>query len=290
MCIITHFLLSLISADVVPSDHHCQIINESLIIFTNEKIGAGAFGVVFKGSYKTRECAVKVLHEVAMQMQTNLPACQEGKNTADFDRECEFLKSFQHPNIVQHLSTEKHPKSGSTILVTELMSCNVRTYLSSLREETLTSHCQISLSKDVASGLAYIHSRHIIHRDLCGDNILLALSQPVPVAKISDFGMSRLLDPSQMSSTLTAVAHRIGYLPPEALREHDEKYDHSLDVFSLGVIMVQIVLKVETVKSMKDRSLYVSQIPGTHQLKVIISRCLQENMRRRPSAEEICKS
>ena len=290
MCIITHFLLSLISADVVPFDRHRQFINENLIIFTNEKIGAGAFGVVFKGRYKSGECAVKVLHEVATQMQTNLPAYQEGKNTADFDRECEFLKSFQHSNIVRHLSTDKHPLSGSTILVTELMSCNLRTYLSSLSEETLTSHCQISLSKDVASGLAYIHSRHIIHRDLCGDNILLALSQPVPIAKISDFGMSRLLDPSQMSSTLTAVGHRMGYLPPEALRQQDEKYDYSLDIFSLGVIMVQIVHKVETVKTVKERTLYVSRIPDTHELQLIISECLQENMNRRPTARDICKS
>ena len=179
--------------------------------------------------------------------------------------------------------------SGSTILVTELMDCNLRSYLSGLGEESLSFHCQLSLSKDVASGLAYIHSRRIIHRDLCGDNILLSLSQPVPVAKVSDFGMSRLLDPSQMSSTLTATAHRMGYLPPEALRLEGDEYDHSLDVFSLGVIMVQIVRKVETVKTAKDRSYFVSQIPTIHRLKPIISDCLKEDMRERPTASFICE-
>ena len=224
-------------------------------------------------------------------MQTNLSVPQQtDKSTEAFDRECKFLKSFQHRNIVQHLSTENHPTSGSPILVTELMDCNLRTYLTGLSEEFLPSHCQVSLSKDVASGLAYIHSREIIHRDLCGDNILLKLSQPVPVAKISDFGMSRLLDPSQMSSTLTAVGHRKGYLPPEALRLEDEEYDHSLDVFSLGVIMVQIVCKLETVKTAKDRSLHVSQIPTTNRLKPIIDNSLQEDIKKRPTAREICKS
>ena len=141
----------------------------------------------------------------------------------------------------------------------------------------------------MASGLSYIHSKHIIHRDLCGDNILLKLAQPVPVAKISDFGMSRLLDPSQLSSTLTAIGHRMGYLPPEASRLEEEQYDSSLDVFSLGVIMVQIVHKLETVKSPRDRSYFVAQIPDTHVLKPLINECLQEDMRRRPSASQVCK-
>ena len=284
------FALLFTAATTTPSIPNHQKISENLTIFTNESLGSGAFGVVFKGSYKDSLCAVKVLHQVALQMRTNLPSGEGDTKTMEaFDRECELLKSFRHPNIVQHLSTDKHPTSRSTILVTELMDCNLRSYLSGLGEESLTSHCQLSLSRDVASGLSYIHSRQVIHRDLCGDNILLRLSQPVPVAKISDFGMSRLLDSSHISHTLTTIGHRMGYLPPEALRLDNEEYDHSLDVFSLGVIMVQILHKVETVKTVKDRSFLVSQIPTTHRLKPIISDCLEENQRRRPTASVVCE-
>ena len=107
-----------------------QVINEWLIIFSDERIGSGAFGVVFKGSYKFRPCAVKVLHQLATEIRTDLPAGQENETTTvAFKRECDFLKSFEHPNIVQHLSTDRHPKSGGKILVTELMDCTLTSYL-----------------------------------------------------------------------------------------------------------------------------------------------------------------
>ncbi|XP_064407570.1 uncharacterized protein LOC135352327 [Halichondria panicea] len=220
-------------------------------------------------------------------MQTGFPTGKSEEASKAFDRECEYLQSLQHPNVVLYLSTAKHPKSGGPILVVELMDCNLRSYLSSLGEESLTSECEISLSKDMACGLAYIHSKQIIHRDLCGDNVLLKLTRPVPVAKISDFGMSRLYDPSKLSHTLTAIGHRMGYLPLEAIRLEKEKYDSSLDVFSYGVIVTQIICKLETIKSAKERSFHVAQIPHTHRLRKLIDSCLQEDMSRRPSARDI---
>ena len=196
-----------------------------MTLFLDEQLGSGAFGAVFKSSYKGEICAVKVLLHDAKEMQTNIPMGKSEEASKAFDRECKFLESLQHPNIVLYLSTAKHPKSGGTILVVELMDCSLRSYLSGLDEESLTSECEISLSKDMACGLAYIHSKQIIHRDLCGDNVLLNLTRPVLVAKISDFGMSRLYDPSKLSATLTAIGHRRGYLPTEAFRLEEEKYD-----------------------------------------------------------------
>ncbi len=266
------------------------MINDDLTVFLDELLGKGAFGAVFKGSYRGEICAVKLLIYEAVEMQTGFPTGKSEEASKAFDRECEYLQSLQHPNVVLYLSTAKHPKSGGTILVVELMDCNLRSYFSSLDKESLTSECEISLSKDMACGLAYIHSKQIIHRDLCGDNVLLKLTRPVPVAKISDFGMSRLYDPSKLSHTLTAIGHRMGYLPLEAIRLEEEKYDSSLDVFSYGVIMTQIVCKLETIKSAKERSFHVAQIPHTHRLRKLIDSCLQEDMRRRPSARDICES
>lgn len=271
------------------SEEHHQKINKELLINMKENIGNGAFGIVFKGLYKNQPCAIKVLHHVAIEMQTDLPAGQGMKKINQaFHRECELLESFRHPNIVRHLSTTKHPKSDNTLLVTELLDCNLRSYISKVTE--LSSHGEVSLSKDVASGLAYIHSMNIIHRDLCGDNILLKVDQPIPVAKISDFGMARFIDPSRLSATLTAIGHRMGYLPPEAFRIPYENYDHTLDVFSLGVIMVQIIHRLDTIKTAEDRLMYAGKIPDSHFLKVIVIKCLQEDKDRRPTSKYVGES
>ena len=277
-------------------DANIQHIDNDLAINCNEKLGCGAFGVVFRGTYKGTSCAVKILHQVATQLTSNLPISLDGleePNTEVFNQECDFLRSCQHPNIVEHLLTTRHPTSKALILVTEVLDCSLRSYFSSkdYSAEFLTIDSEISLSKDVAAGLAYLHSKLIIHRDLCGDNILLKLSQPdgVPVAKISDFGMSRVLDPSRLSHTLTAMGHRTGYLPPEAPRFNDEEYDHSLDVFSLGAVMVQIICKLERIKSPDALIDNVALIPDTHLLKPLIIKCLQREKDKRPLAENLCK-
>ena len=253
-------------------------------MFTSENIGNGVYGAVYKGEFDGKPCALKILHHFVTEIKANLPFGKGVETTTkSLALECERLQSFHHENVVQHISTEKHSKSNNIILVTELMDCNLGTYLTGSEGRPLTTSVEISLCKDVASGLAYIHSKHIIHRDLCDDNVLLKLAQPVPIAKISDFGISKLLDPSHLS-TSTTLSNRMGYLPPEAAQG---KYDQSLDIFSLGVILMQIVCRLETVSTAKDRSIYFRQIPQKKRLKPLIQKCLQEDSVTRPSADYI---
>lgn len=115
------------------------------------------------------------------------------------------------------------------------------------------------------------------------------MSEPIPIAKISDFGMSRLMDTSQLSSTLSAVGQRMGYLPPEAIRMDDEMYDSSLDVFAFGVIILQIIHKRGTIKSIKDRSYYVSQTPHDNRLRSLVMECLEKDLTKRPTSKELCE-
>ncbi len=174
-----------------------------MTVFLDKPLGKGAFGAVFKGSYKGEICAVKLLIYEAVEMQTNFPAGKNEEASKAFDRECEFLKSLQHPNVVLYLSTAKHPKSGGTILVVELMDCNLRSYISSLDEESLTIANVKLTSQRHGLWSGYIHSKQIIHRDFCGDNVLLKLTQPCR-ACCKDFRLwhvTIVYDPSRLSHT-----------------------------------------------------------------------------------------
>ena len=229
-----------------------------------------------------------MLHLLASELKTGLPTAKQTKqDTLDrFKQECEYLETFKHPNVVCHLATITHPKTGLPVLALEMMDCNLRQFFSSPSGRDLPFLTQKSLCRDIASALAYIHSRHIVHRDLCSDNILLDCNGETPVAKVCDFGMSRIIKSEGTSISLPAFGHR-GYLPPEATQLEATYYDSSFDIFSFGAIMVQIVCCLPTIKSERERKKQLKTINDSHPFKSIIKQCLQENGRDRPSATEL---
>ena len=106
------------------------------------------------------------------------------------------------------------------------------------------------------------------------------------MAKITDFGMSRIIDMERMTHSITMLGHRSGYLPPEAPLQD---YDFSLDIYMFGAIMVQIVHAVPDIKSPEGRHELINKITETHPLKPFIDSCILESKIDRPKAEDISK-
>lgn len=118
--------------------------------------------------------------------------------------------------MVQHYVTKFHPSSNLPMLVTELMDTCLEKYYT---RKSICYHCnefhgcrvstKISFSFDIASALAYLHAEYLIHRDLCSVNILLVNINfcMTPTAKISDFGMSRIINLENLSRSLTGLGH-----------------------------------------------------------------------------------
>ena len=244
---------------------------------------------MFKGKYRGCPCAAKVLTHHAQQMaigdRLKTTAGIQAEALAAFRRECDFLESLKHDNIVRHLANFAEPNSNLPILVMELMDSNLKEYLERNKEKKLSIACQLSICRDVSKGIEFLHSKNIIHRDLCDVNILISLRQDdFPKAKVADFGMSRILPCNYVSATLTGLGHRQVYLPPEAPEDH---YSYTLDIYSFGVIAVQIIKAKTGLKKKFDVTFLFENIPESHLLKETINCCLSDDRKTRPQASDI---
>ena len=263
------------------------------MICCKDIVGQGAFGTVFRGQWQEKPCAAKMLSILGNEVYTGVSLTRQNsiqeEVLAKFKWECDFMKTLRHPNIVAYYDTLFHPGSNLPVLVMELMDTSLRQYLTKM--ENLSMITQFNFSSNIAAALEFLHNKSLVHRDLCGDNILLKYTSDIPVAKVTDFGMSRLIiKRPEMTHSLTALGHRLGYLPHEAT-EFPTDYDASLDVFMFGAVMVQIASKAPTIKSEAVRQQLVNQLSASgHPLKPIISLCLNERKNHRPSSSKIYAS
>ncbi len=262
-------------------------------MFTHATIGGGAFGSVFRGEFNAQPCAVKVLNHLASEIRMCLPtaALANSDSVERFQQECRYLESFKHPNIVQHLATKKYPQTGHLVLVLELMDCNLKEYFSSTAIKTglgLGMITSTRLCHNIISALVYIHERFVVHRDLCAYNILLnsADCMRTIVAKVSDFGMSTIVQIEKQSISLPTFGHR-GYLPPEAFISDSVCFDSSFDIFQFGVLMLQIVHCLPTIKDERERENELDKLDLIHPFKQLIQNCLLKDQSKRPTAVEL---
>ena len=280
---------------------------EDLVIKSTQdaQLGSGSFGNVWKGTRSGSPCAVKMLHRVRLFL--SLHGNIGGEKWRRFESECEFLERLEHPNIVRYLQRYIHPETGTTMLAMELMDENLTTFLERQRETSgkrLGECIQVKICSDVAQALSYLHVNRVVHQDLSSNNILL-LDSTTGVncrslcAKVSDFGISRLIDNEQFDKTLSTLAPGTkGYMPPESWISYS-KYNEKFDIFSFGVLMVQIITtlppspsdradsSVKIVPEVKRRQNHLKQIEG-HPLQDVVYRCLQDDTTVRPTARETC--
>ena len=267
------------------------------------KIGSGSFGQVWRGMQRGFPCAVKILK--GMNMFIPLPGDVNIEEVEKFRRECRILCDLKHPNIVQHFQTYYHP-SGNPLLAMELLDGNLTNFLKrftnpSMPDATLAKCIQVKICTDVASALCYLHSRpdKIVHRDLSSNNVLLSGTTCLSVcAKVSDFGISRLIDHEEFCKILsTAAPGTKAYMPPESWKFRGE-YTEKFDIFSFGVLMLQTITMLPPdpssrfddlgrfVPEKKRREDHLSKISG-HQFENLVCRCLQDDQYARPDAKEI---
>ena len=282
-------------------DHPRQPNDRNVQLLRNDTLGSGSYGVVCKAMWGQRLCAAKILHPIFFQ--SNDPGIVTTRRR--FEQECRFLDDMKHPHIVEYLGTSHDSDSGLLVLLMELMDESLTHFLER-SQQTLAFHIEVDLCHDIAQALAYIHSKDIIHRDLSGNNVLLLAGR----AKITDFGMSKLLDSNRRMTPLTMCPGTLGYMPPEALRE-PPVYSKKIDCFSFGVLQIQIMTRqfpdpgpamrvVEDSRSptgainipvldSERRKSHINIIDPSHTLLPTALNCLSYSEKDRPSAQDLCR-
>ena len=276
---------------------------QQLILYPEQTLGVGSYGKVCKALYGQLPCAAKLLHDTLFQY--NDPG--ERVLSSKFELECQFLSTIKHPNVVQYLTTSEDKETRRPVLIMELMDESVTNFLGRSKVP-LDFNLQVDICYDVALALSYLHSKSIIHRDLSSNNVLLIAGKR---AKVTDFGISKLVDANPQMTPLTQVPGTQVYMPPEALTA-PPVYTHKLDCFSYGVLIIQIAsgnfpapgkatelvdnphyptgrviaIVPERERRARDIDLIQPRPPPTLQLALD---CIKDRDKDRPSASEICK-
>ncbi|MEW6368876.1 MAG: serine/threonine-protein kinase [Acidobacteriota bacterium] len=192
-----------------------------------EKIGEGGMGRVYKAvdPVLDRKVAIKV---IAFSAATDHQS--EAQQLRDrFIREARLVGSLQHKNIVTLFDFGEF--QGTVYMVMEFLDgTDLKKAIKSGASASLAR--KIDIFRQVCEGLAYGHSRDVIHRDIKPGNIHLLESG---VVKIVDFGLARMSD-----SNMTASGVVLGtpdYMSPEQIR--GQRVDGRADLFSLGAVMYE---------------------------------------------------
>ena len=275
-----------------------------LVKTEEHSLGIGSYGAVYRAKCDQLVCAAKVLHPILFQ--TRDPAAY--RIVERFEQEISFLSGLRHPNIIQYLGSRRDPESGLPVLFMELMDESLTSFLERpANPPPLPLHVQVNIAHDVTQALSHLHRHEVLHRDLSSNNVLMIGNCR---AKVTDFGMAKLLG-ADPRLTPTYCPGTNGYMSPEALAE-PPAYTTKLDVFSCGVLFVQLITRkfpdpgprartvelndprhpsrrlFEVVPELERRRDHLNSISPTHPLLQVALECLKDKEELRPTAEQLC--
>lgn len=244
-------------------------------ISLGQQIGLGSFGVCFAGMWKGVNVCVKRIVNQNMTEDAKLRFREEASLLAKFD---------EHENIVTFVGACYQKPNICLVTVLETPGDLGKILNSDARLDMQTKK---KIIFGVCNGLAFLHSKNILHRDIKSSNVLVDENWN---ARISDFGFARL---KESCATQTSCGSPC-YTAPEVLR--GEKYDEKADIFSLGVLIWEVVTRkipydgespIRVAEKVRGGQRLGIPFDCPKRVKRIIQKCWNEDPSERPSALEV---
>jgi len=201
-----------------------------------EHLGAGGMGEVYLAvdSKLDRKVALKFL---PAQMTAQPDA------RARFLQEARAASALNHPNICTIHDIQEH--EGQLFIVMEYVDGQT------LRDKrsTLSQKQALEIGAQVADGLAAAHEHGIVHRDIKSENIMIRKDG---IVQIMDFGLAKLHGSTRLTKEGSTIG-TTGYMSPEQVQGLDT--DHRSDIFSLGVVLYELLTDQLPFKGMHDTAI-----------------------------------
>lgn len=194
-------------------------------------IGAGGFGVVYRGEHIERRtpAAVKILHS---------ELASDPEMLVRFAREIEAIQRLRHPNVVEVFDSGWLPDGRPYFAMELLDGISLQELLRSRGrispEETL------GILRPLCSALEAAHARAVVHRDLKPSNVFLCALGTAMRVVLLDFGIAKLLDATGPALTSSRVViGTLSCIAPEQLTSN--AVDPRTDVYALGALLYTMV-------------------------------------------------
>lgn len=210
------------------------------------EIARGGQGIVFEGLQvdTKRRVAIKMLSATAMGA---------GKQRLRLEREAEIVAMLQHPGIATIFESATMPDGGRMLVMEYVDGPRLDDWMASDRPARLSRdslRSRLGVVRQICEGVEHAHLQGVIHRDLKPANVLLKISATSvgvdePRAKIVDFGIARPFvreagDP--LNTVSGQFAGTLAYASPEQVSGDPGAVDTRTDVYSIGVMLHEMVL------------------------------------------------
>jgi len=224
-----------------------------------QEIGEGGFGFVYMAQQTApikRKVALKIVK----------PGMDTRQVIGRFEAERQALAMMDHPNIAKVLDAGATP-TGRPYFVMELVrGVPITEYCDTA---SLTTRERLDLFTHVCQAVLHAHQKGIIHRDIKPSNVMVTLHDGVPVPKVIDFGIAKATGQDLTDKTVfTEYRHFIGtpeYMSPEQAAMSGLDVDTRADIYSLGVLLYELLTGSTPLDATKLRSRGRRRDPEDHQ-------------------------